>query len=106
MLLIELSGNPRAVTFGPTDKFVKVYGNYCGPGNKGGEPIDAIDNACKQHDMCYHYHGRHDNDCNEKLIKELAGLLKGKLTFKQRYFAQLMLLYFKNCKRKQTHCDI
>ena len=29
------------------------YGNYCGPGNIPGNPIDAIDGACEEHDQCY-----------------------------------------------------
>jgi len=29
------------------------YGNYCGPGNNGGEPIDKLDAACQVHDACY-----------------------------------------------------
>jgi RHS repeat-associated protein len=28
------------------------YGNYCGPGGSG-TPIDALDQACKNHDDCY-----------------------------------------------------
>ena len=30
-----------------------LYGNYCGPGNNGGEPIDELDAACQVHDNCY-----------------------------------------------------
>lgn len=32
-----------------------IYGNYCGPGNRGPAyaPIDALDLACKHHDMCW-----------------------------------------------------
>jgi hypothetical protein len=30
------------------------YGNYCGAGNEGGHPIDALDNCCAKHDHCYH----------------------------------------------------
>jgi RHS repeat-associated protein len=29
------------------------YGNYCGPGNNPGAPIDELDRACKAHDDCY-----------------------------------------------------
>ena len=95
MFLLELSGNPNAPTFGPTPKFRKIYGNYCGPGNKGGEPIDAVDDACRLHDMCYHYQGYHECGCDKKFILKLDDLLKGKLTLKQRYITNLMKAYFK-----------
>jgi RHS repeat-associated protein len=29
------------------------YGNFCGPGNRGGAPIDDVDSACQEHDNCY-----------------------------------------------------
>ena len=29
------------------------YGNYCGPGNSPGDPIDDIDSTCRDHDECY-----------------------------------------------------
>ena len=33
---------------------VLIYGNFCGPGNRGPgyEPIDALDRACAHHDAC------------------------------------------------------
>jgi RHS repeat-associated protein len=38
-----------------TDPYGKApwYGNYCGPGNNPGGPIDELDRACKAHDDCY-----------------------------------------------------
>ncbi len=32
-----------------------IYGNYCGPGNRGPryKPIDALDLACAHHDACW-----------------------------------------------------
>ena len=29
------------------------YGRYCGPGNLPGDPIDCVDAACREHDICY-----------------------------------------------------
>ncbi len=29
------------------------YGNYCGPGSRGGDPIDELDSVCQYHDNCY-----------------------------------------------------
>ena len=37
----------------PTDAFIPVHGNYCGPGNRGGAPVDELDKACFRHDCEY-----------------------------------------------------
>merc|ERR1711971_1542217 len=29
------------------------YGNWCGPGSNGREPVDDVDTCCQGHDMCY-----------------------------------------------------
>lgn len=92
------AGKPE---FGPTPKFKRVYGHYCGPGNEGGEPIDAVDAACKCHDECYHYQGRFNPACDKKFIEDLNKLLKTKLTFKQRTAAIAMKLYFLSNSRKK-----
>lgn len=44
----EIVATPRGPGF-------LIYGNYCGPGNRGPAyaPIDALDLACKHHDMCW-----------------------------------------------------
>lgn len=92
--LSEFKGNPDADVFGPTSEFKQIYGNYCGPGNRGGEPIDDIDAACQLHDMCYHYNKRYDPECDERFVRRLKQLLGTRLTFKQRYYANIMYLYF------------
>jgi hypothetical protein len=44
----ELIQTPRGPGF-------LIYGNYCGPGNRGPryKPIDALDLACAHHDACW-----------------------------------------------------
>lgn len=44
----ELIRTPRGPGF-------LIYGNYCGPGNRGPafRPIDALDTACMHHDACW-----------------------------------------------------
>jgi hypothetical protein len=37
----------------PTKRFIPVHGNYCGPGNRGGKPVDDLDKACFRHDCEY-----------------------------------------------------
>lgn len=31
----------------------RYWGRWCGPGYGGGDPIDALDCACRDHDRCY-----------------------------------------------------
>ena len=89
--------------FGPTPVFRKIYGNYCGPGNKGGEPIDDLDAACMKHDKCYFAHGRDDCDCDDDITKDVEAFLKnGKLRFKQRLYGELVKMYFQRKKKKQS----
>ena len=36
------------------DGSLLIHGNYCGPGNRGYDkrPVDALDAACRRHDLC------------------------------------------------------
>ena len=43
----------------PVRPFKQIHGNYGGYGNRGGEPVDALDLACKKHDTGYHYTENH-----------------------------------------------
>ena len=51
----EIFGSDELVEapIGPTAVFIPVHGNYCGPGNRGGAPIDDLDKACFKHDCEY-----------------------------------------------------
>ena len=48
---VYVGNNPINLT-DPSGK-APWYGNYCGPGNNPGAPIDELDRACKAHDDCY-----------------------------------------------------
>lgn len=41
----------------PPMKHLLYYGNYGGLGQKGGEPVDAMDDLFRRHDMCYYLGG-------------------------------------------------
>lgn len=38
----------------PKKTFIKFHGNYCGPGNQGGQPKDDLDTCCMLHDKGYY----------------------------------------------------
>ena len=48
-----------------------IYGNWCGPGHGGGDPIDVIDTACRKHDLCYARRGYFDCSCDRALIADI-----------------------------------
>ena len=98
--LLELSDEGG---LGPTSVFKKIYGNYCGPGNRGGAPIDGLDCACQQHDQCYYHLGRDTPGCDARLVAGVDTFLKnGKLTFKQRMYGNLIKSHF---TKKQQAAD-
>ncbi len=63
-----------------------VYGNWCGPkhpkygeGVDAPEPIDAVDSACKAHDLCYTKQGYSDCACDIALIAKLDRVKRASL---------------------------
>ena len=49
--------------------------NWCGPGCSGpGAPINAIDNACKEHDICYSLH-QNRCQCDQQFLRRLRPLM-------------------------------
>jgi hypothetical protein len=50
----------------PTKVFIPFHGNYCGPGNRGGMPIDSLDRACFKHDCEYDKSYKEDRAARKK----------------------------------------
>jgi hypothetical protein len=55
-----------------------VHGKWCGPGHPKNpdsdpEPEDALDAACRRHDLCYSKRGNPNCKCDQDLVKEIAG---------------------------------
>lgn len=61
---------------GATRRDQPIHGNYCGLGNRGGQPVDSLDAACKKHDECYDRVGRGACSC-DKVLAETAAVLAG-----------------------------
>lgn len=86
----------------PTRPFKKIHGNYCGKGNQGGEPVDALDHACKKHDTGYHYtenHPRKDQlrkKHDASFVKHVDSIAKDKSTpLTTKLKAHVIKHYFK-----------
>lgn len=71
---------------------IPIYGNWCGPGYGGGDPTDAVDQACMVHDLCYDSDGYSACSCDAALVRALRDTsvptLRGELT------RLLILTYF------------
>lgn len=55
-----------------------MHGHYCGFGTIDGTlrqpPVDRLDEACRQHDICY-TQGRHHCDCDHQLRSAVARII-------------------------------
>lgn len=51
-----------------------TYGNYCGLGQRGNTPIDALDYACARHDVCYAQMGRGFPTCDSQFVNALVSI--------------------------------
>ena len=52
--------------------------NWCGPGCSGpGAPVNKVDAACKQHDMCYRKHGNRC-ECGHAFLNRLRPLINSR----------------------------
>jgi len=52
------------------------HGNWCGAGDAGrAAPVDALDAACRAHDLCYERHGRSACVCDRAILKATAMLV-------------------------------
>ncbi|QRM31065.1 hypothetical protein JO965_08770 [Microvirga sp. VF16] len=53
------------------------HGNWCGAGDADrASPIDALDRACRAHDLCYERHGRGACLCDKAILETTATLVK------------------------------
>ncbi|WP_262296415.1 phospholipase A2 family protein [Microvirga sesbaniae] len=56
-----------------------VHGNWCGAGDANrAAPIDALDPACRAHDLCYEQVGRSACPCDRALVRATAALVRSR----------------------------
>lgn len=48
-----------------------VHGNWCGPGARSGPVTDALDAACREHDLCARREGWFDCGCDLAFMDQL-----------------------------------
>lgn len=78
-----------------TSFFFKLYGNYGGYGNKGGEPWDALDRAFEKHDYRYGEYGFLDAKSDARLIEEIPFVLFNKDIHNEGYiFGPLVFMAY------------
>ena len=74
---------------------LKVYGHWCGPGHSGPQsPIDVVDAACRDHDLCYATHGWGNPMCDAYLVHELSIRLDHPSTLTKRGYVFAWVIYF------------
>ena len=63
-----------------TDGSLLIHGNYCGPGNRGYDkvPVDALDAACRHHDLCTPDNGLPSCACNARLSREAGRVARSR----------------------------
>ena len=82
----------------PSTEGFPIYGNYCGPlhGDKDGRipPIDAVDAACRDHDMCYGSTNYFNCGCDRKLLQALPIAIASTTTAEGKAAGMLISAHF------------
>ena len=75
-----------------------IYGNYCGPGygDPTGRtpPVDAVDAACRTHDMCYDATNYLNCGCDRALLNALPGAISASPTAGGKAAGAAIYAYF------------
>ncbi len=87
-----------------------ICGNWCGPGypksNANPKVTDALDAACKVHDLCYRNYGAYNCMCDQLLVDSI---MKNRTLFDVSTIERNVALYFSGsscnfgCKTFQGH---
>jgi hypothetical protein len=80
-----------------------VYGNYCGRGHGdptgNTPPVDAVDAACREHDLCYARLGDFDGRCDRDLVESMPSAIASTPSPIGKKVGILTMLYFSSVER-------
>jgi len=76
-----------------------IWGNWCGPGHGGGTVVDKIDQACKNHDLCYERAGNitfpaYNCACDKQLLRDLEAIDYMSLNIVQQEMLNKIYVFF------------
>nr|WP_279306640.1 phospholipase A2 family protein [Microvirga solisilvae] len=76
-LILASSASARPGVSNPQTSAPLFHGNWCGVGDADrASPVDALDAACRAHDLCYEQAGRGACICDRALLKATAALIR------------------------------
>lgn len=94
----ERPGAPPVTTPIPTASGLPIYGNYCGPGHGDDSgntaPFDAVDAACRRHDLCYRDKGYFHCGCDRDLILEMQTAIPATPSTEGKFAGNLIMAHF------------
>lgn len=94
----ERPGEAPVPTPVPSTSGMPIYGNYCGPGHGDDTgntaPVDAVDAACRRHDLCYRDKGYFHCGCDGALIAEMPAAIVATPTAAGKFAGNLVMAHF------------
>lgn len=82
---------------------LRIHGRWCGPGISGPEaPIDEVDGACRDHDLCYAAHGWGSIECDAYLVHDLRKKLQHPEALTIRAMIAARFIVFVLCLRPRV----
>jgi hypothetical protein len=104
------SGSGCTPLIPPGGSGLPIYGNYCGPGYGDPTgltpPVDAVDAACRAHDMCYDAKGYFDCTCDRALIAGMPAAMAASPCSEGKTAGDLIMAHFlgEPCLCHYTSC--
>jgi hypothetical protein len=99
--ICQRPGNPPPIpppTAPPSGGGLVIYGEYCGPGHGDDSgatvPKDAVDAACRAHDLCYNSTNYLNCGCDRALLNALPAAISNSPTAEGKAAGRSISAYF------------